>query len=228
MKLLNKLKLTVAVFFAATVITNAQSYSIVPNDTIELTGYLEDLQTLSIEQHNLTANTLTLKWQKVSENVPSLWEASVCDNAFCYTTLLDSSTMNPVIPGDYGFLLLHITGHVNYGTAVVRYAVCDAMTPMLIDTLTFIMHIYDPAGLMESENINPFTINQNTQGIHINAKVGNNFHYLVIDASGKVISKGNSTAGFAKVSTVGFSNSIYSVSVYSNNKAVTKKISITK
>ncbi|MEO8087154.1 MAG: multicopper oxidase domain-containing protein [Bacteroidota bacterium] len=119
----------------------AQTYTISPDDTIQLTGVFEDLQTLSISQINNSADTLNLMWRKISESVPSNWNATVCDNSICYTTLVDSGSMNPVLPFDYGFILLHITPHVSYGTAKIRYSVWDINNPGSIDTLTFILTV---------------------------------------------------------------------------------------
>ncbi|CAN5618435.1 hypothetical protein BH11BAC1_BH11BAC1_20120 [soil metagenome] len=129
--------LPVAILLMVTGNSIAQTYSISPNDTIQLTGALEDLQTLSISQINTSADTLNLMWRKVSESVPPNWDAYVCDNSICYTTLEDSGSMNPVLPSDYGFVLLHITPHVDYGTALIRYSVWDINNPGSIDTLTF-------------------------------------------------------------------------------------------
>lgn len=119
----------------------AQSYALEPGDTVEMWGMMEDLATLTIEQHNVTGDTLRLKWEKVSESVPQGWEASNCDNAICNTTLVDSGAMNPVYAGEYGLMLLHVTPHVNEGTAVIRYAVWDMAMPEQRDTLTYILHV---------------------------------------------------------------------------------------
>ena len=66
---------SVAAIIAATEFSFSQSFLLVPNDSISITGILEDLQTLSILQQNNSTDTLHLKWQKISENVPLLWEA---------------------------------------------------------------------------------------------------------------------------------------------------------
>lgn len=136
-----RIVLLLVAFFASTNCGFCQTFFNSPDDTIEITGFLEDLQTLTIEQHNISNDTITLSWQKVSDTVPALWEASVCDNVFCYTSLVAGGIMNPIASGDLGFLLMHITAHVNYGTAVIRYAVWDVLNPSLKDTLTYILHV---------------------------------------------------------------------------------------
>src|SRR5262245_48617705 len=123
--------------FGAPFAAFSQSYTLSPGDSISSSGLLADLAILSIEQHNQSVDTLVLKWQKVSESVPAYWDAAVCDNRMCYTTLEDTGTMIPVAPGNFGFLQLHVTPHVNLGTAVVRYEVWDSSNVALRDTLTF-------------------------------------------------------------------------------------------
>lgn len=116
-----------------------QFYRIEPNDSIMKTGSIEDLQTLTIRLSNSGNDTLNFDWKLISSNVPDKWEAAVCDNNNCYTSLVDSGSMNPVLPGDYGFILLHITPHIQDGIANVKYAVHEKSSPNKIDTLTFIL-----------------------------------------------------------------------------------------
>ncbi len=185
MRIFKYIILTLVTFIVTNVNTLAQSYSIIPNDTIQISGVLEDLETLSIQQQNNSNDTLFLEWKKVSESVPLFWDASICDNSFCYASLIDSGYMNPVFPGDYGLLLLHITTHVNYGTAIIRYAVWDALTPNLKDTLTYILQVV-PTGLTSALNDNILlSINQNKIFVSQNQ---NDFSVLrILNMNGKII-----------------------------------------
>lgn len=164
----------------------AQRYSIIPNDSIVLTGMQEDLHTLSIQQQNISADTIQLKWKKISESVPALWDASVCDNAFCNTSLVDSGMMNPVFPGDYGLILLHITPHVNYGTSVVQYAVWDILTPKQKDTLTYILTINNPTGILDAEHPDDFSVfpNPATDKINVASKSNEPFSMCIFNCQG--------------------------------------------
>ncbi len=179
--------LVVAAILSATTFTFAQSYTISPNDTFIVNAMMEDMETLTINQVNSTTDILYLKWEKISESVPALWEASVCDNQICYTTLVDSGSMSPISSSEIGFLLLHITAHVNYGTAVIRYAVWDKNFPSMRDTLTYIMNI-TPAGIATGNFETPqiwFAQNK----IHLQ-NIKNNFETIsMIDLSGKEIFK---------------------------------------
>ena len=211
--------------FVAADTSFSQTYSIVPNDTIQITGMLEDLETLSIEQLNTSQDTIVLQWQKVSESVPPAWDADVCDNVICYTALEDSGVMNPVIPGDYGFLLLHITSHVNYGTAIVRYAVWDTANAALKDTLTYILTVSPVSGIGQTEKEDAFSIfvDPAQETIHITSNLTKGFRFLITDISGKQIQDGVSKTDFVSISTQNMSNGVYSVSCF-NKVIATKKI----
>lgn len=227
MTAISKIVLSVAVIIAVTDISIGQTYSIVPNDTINMAGMMEDLETLSIQQINTSTNTIQLKWVKLSESVPLLWEASVCDNQFCYTSLVDSGMMNPVTPNDYGLLLLHITPHVNYGTAIVRYAVWDITNPAMKDTLTYILTMNATSGINEVENKNDFSIfpNPSNENINIFSNMQTDFQFLITDVSGKEIQNGISKTNSILLSTANFADGFYSVSITDNNITIsTKKI----
>ncbi len=219
--------LLVAVILAATDISIAQSYINTPNDTLNITGMMEDLETLNIRQLNNSTNTINLKWKKVSESVPANWEASVCDNTICYTSLVDSGTMNPVIPGDYGFILLHITPHVNYGTAIVRYAVWDITNDANKDTLTYILTVNETSGIDAAANKKNFSIYPNpaNNNIYIISNLQSGFEFLITDIAGKKMMGGIAKENSIAIITTNFPNGIYNISVIDNNKKNnTKKI----
>ncbi len=224
-KKIKRIILSVAVLVAATDFSFAQSYSIIPGDSVEAFGMLDDLQTLSIQQLNISADTIQLQWKKISESVPANWEASVCDNAACNTSLLDSGTMLPVIPGEYGLVLIHITPHQIYGMAIIKYAVWDINTPQLKDTLTYILSV-NPTGIAgEFYSNNDFSIYPNPCAdlIFIHSKFSSSNQYLISDYSGKEIQSGNSIADF--ISTKNIANGFYFISILEKNKILfVKKI----
>lgn len=219
--------IVVTVVFSATTFSFAQSYSLVPNDTINIAGMLEDLETLTIQQQNITTDTIQLKWKKINESVPDLWEASVCDNAICYATLQDSGTMNPIYPADYGFVLLHITPHVNYGTAIIRYEVWDIKTPLLRDTLTYILTVNATAKIStfsQGEDIGVKIFpNPSKENFIITTILQNCFQYSITDATGKEIEKGISNSSIQNISTDKWKNGYYTISILNNNKIISNK-----
>jgi hypothetical protein len=226
MKTISKIVLSVAAIFAATDFSFAQSFSNTPNDTINISGILEDLETLSIQQVNISTDTVTLQWEKVSESVPALWEASICDNSTCNTSLVDSGMMVPVLPTDYGLLLIHITSHVNYGTAVIRYAVWDIATPTLKDTLTYILTVNGTAGLSEVENKIAVSIFPNpSQGVfNVTSKQDDIKMITVSDNIGRMILQENINAKSAFVNLTNEAKGIYFLKIQTAKATETVKL----
>lgn len=193
-KLIYIFLLSVAILFMATDNIFSQSYTLLPNDSIQKSGIFEDLETLSITQLNTTSNPIILSWKKVSSYVPANWEASVCDNSICNLTLVDSGTMLSVNPGDYGLLLLHITAHIDTGTAVIQYAVWDINTPSLKDTLTYIYTVNNITGITENEFETTINVSPNpvVSEINIITNLNDGFDYLISDIKGCVLKTGQS------------------------------------
>jgi len=226
MRILSKFVLSIASILAATDISFAQNFSNTPNDTINIVGMMEDLETLSIQQLNISSNTITLKWKKVSESVPLLWDASVCDNQICYTSLVDSGTMNPIYPSGYGFLLLHITPHVNYGTARVIYEVWDVTTPLLSDTLTYILTVNNTSGIAEAENQNLFTVfpNPASDFISINSNENEKFSFSITNSLGETIYNLAFTINHSPINIHNYPKGIYFITLSNSSYRFTQTI----
>ena len=223
---LPKYIIVLVVAFVATINTTiAQNYSITPSDTIQLSGVLEDLQTLSIHQLNISNDTLLLKWKKISVSIPALWDANVCDNFSCNTSLADSGTMNPVIPTDYGLLVVHITPHVNYGTAIIRYAVWDVNFPSQKDTLTYLLTCNATTGINDQKQNTSWNVfpNPSAKELTISSNFQSGFNYSITDAAGKIIYTGFSKSAFIIISISNFVNGIYTVSMIDEMKNICSK-----
>lgn len=225
-KIKNLLLLAAAIFAAANNI-DAQSFINTPNDTIVKFGMLEDLETLSIQQVNVGSKSIVFKWKKVSEKVPALWEAAVCDNTICNTTLVDSGIMNSVAPQEYGLILLHITPRINSGTAIVRYAVWDTANPLQIDTLTYILIVNEITRVYRFEKENKFNVfpNPSLDCIYITSLITSNFPYVISNQNGLEVSRGILSSNKVKITNLW--NGIYFISIFNNDRKIeTLKIEI--
>jgi len=211
--------IVVAAICAATTISLAQRYSIIPNDTIEARGILEDLQTLSIHQINNSSDTIILKWRELSESVPSLWEAAICDNSVCNTSLVDSGTMSPVFPNEYGLLLLHITPYGEPGTARIRYEVWDDDNPLRKDTLTFIFTAAGSLGIYENI-IDDFKVSPNPakDDFIIITKNRNDVGYSIADITGKIVMSKTFESDSSLVNIANYPNGIYTISIFDKQR----------
>lgn len=219
MRKINKFILAASVFCIANTITYGQTYSIIANDTISMTGIMEDLATLTIQQQNISNNTITLEWQKVSESVPPVWETNVCDNVICYSSLVNGGVMNPVGPGDFGFLMMHVTPHVNFGTAIIRYAVWDAAFPLLKDTLTYILTVNAPTGINNVTDVVEYSLfpNPANEMLHLKSDASSSFKYQISDMAGRIIESGESYLQQLSINTSEYHNGIYYFDIIDGN-----------
>ena len=131
--------ITLAVILITANVSYCQGYTLTPSDSIVAGVAMDALKVATISEAYTGADTLHLAWHKVAAVIPAGRDATLCDYSNCYTYMPDSGNMNPVLPGDAGLLSLHITPHVAYGTAIIRYTVWDRRAPLLKDTLTWVI-----------------------------------------------------------------------------------------
>ncbi len=131
-----------------------QNYFHSPNDTLIANTILDGQVTMNITQIHPNNDTLHFNWNKLDVVLPFGWEANICDNSNCYTSLVDSGTTLPVLPGDDALMLIHCTPHITEGTAIIRYTISEENTPLQIDTLTWIINA-TVAGINSTSSISP-------------------------------------------------------------------------
>lgn len=199
---------------ACVTMVSAQSYTMVPNDSVSIVGWLEDNQELTIEQLNTTADTIRLQWSLIDEQVPSPWDASVCDNSFCYTTLVSGGVMKPVPPNGRGKIMIRFTPRVNKGIAQVQYAVWDAQQPDARDTLTFILRA-EQVTSVANRDVAPIacTYDRTHQMISITTSSTIPFITDVIDMLGTVVHSGVFSGSSLRIPIHGYASGMYIVRI---------------
>lgn len=133
---------------------HAQSYYHSPNDTLIAYTLLDGQVTMNITQVHPTNDTLHFIWNLHEVNMPTEWEANICDNSACFTSLEASGATLPVLPGDNGLMLVHCTPHVIPGIGTIRYTIYELGSPAQVDTLTWIIHA-SVAGIAENSHLEP-------------------------------------------------------------------------
>lgn len=116
-----------------------QSYVITPADTLIGTAPFDQISIHDIWQTNVSADTIILKWTLIDNGVLATWDYSLCELGTCFPGIPDSGTMDPVPPGEQGFLGLNINPYQVTGTGTARIYVYDAAYPNDGDTLTWII-----------------------------------------------------------------------------------------
>jgi hypothetical protein len=163
-----------------------QSYFHSPNDTIISNANFNHGNVYNITQIHSTNDTLFFKIYKESVLMPSTWEASICTNGACFTSLVDSADMGPIVAGDNGLMSLHLNPHFEAGTAVIRYSIYATNTPSQVDTLTWIITASGATGISNIDYIQP-SISIHNQTLYLN-NIDDRFSSLkIMDINAQII-----------------------------------------
>lgn len=144
------------------------------------------LTAAQINMINQTSGSLTLKWLKYTNTIPSTWSASLCDYNTCYTGIPNVGTMTPINGLTQGFIKIEVNPFTYTGTAKVVVYVYSGSTPTLGDTLVF---DFIASGTTEIQNQPQFEkekVNLLANAIHIQNYASDN-DILVVDMSGKIV-----------------------------------------
>lgn len=163
-----------------------QSYTHSPNDTIIANANFDFYSVFNITQLHPTNDTLYFKWNKQNVTMPSTWEASICDNGHCNTSLVDSGAMDAVYIGDIGLMSLHLNPHFEAGTAIIRYSIYATNTPLQVDTLTWIITASGATGISNLDYLLT-SISIHNQTLYL-SNIDERFSSLkIIDINGQII-----------------------------------------
>jgi hypothetical protein len=214
--------LLAAVFFAAVNSSFGQSYYHSPNDTIISSAVFDDINVFNIMQMHPTSDTLYFKWHKQSVVIPISWEASICDNGNCYTSLKDSGMMVPIVPGDNGLMSLHLDPKFETGTGIIRYTIFATSTALQVDTLTWIITAVGSTGIAEHKNVEPFIYSANGQLICKNLN-GQFSKAWLFDMNGRLLIQQNINGSETTIPLQGFGKNMFIIRL-SGKRNYTAKI----
>lgn len=208
------------------VVLSAQTYTVVPSNSIVAVAPYNTYSHFIIEQHNTTGSYIRLGWEQLSVNVPPGWIADLCDLGNCFTGFPANGIMDTVFAGDYGLLSVAIDPVNIPGSATVRYAVWDVNTPAQRDTLTWIITA-GPAGINETTAAGSFRVQPVASGNALLLITGKSasYTYSVTTLSGKTVSTGSFVAQQKEIPVPEMPAGIYLVSITEQNgKKQTRKI----
>ncbi len=212
-KHLYKKIICVVAIIATTQISFAQNYIHSPNDTLIANAVFDDVGVFNINQLHPNNDTLFFRWKKWLVNIPTTWEASMCDVGHCYTSVVDSSTMDAVYPTDIGIMSLHLNPHFEAGTGIVQVLFWEQKTPTQIDTLTWVITANGALAIGTNEYKNAIQIfpNPSSNQLTISTNLENGFWYAIYDVLGNAIENGFSINDKIHLNTSYYLNGNYSL-----------------
>lgn len=138
-----------------------------PSTAISVPLPAHTFTTAKISMVNQTSGSLTLKWLRYANTIPSTWSADLCDYNTCYSGIPNMGTMSPVSGLTEGFIKLEVNPFAHTGSANVVVYVYSGSAPLLGDTLIF---NFIASGVTDIENDVPSqneTIKLFPDAIHI-------------------------------------------------------------
>jgi hypothetical protein len=87
--------LTLLTLLVVSVGSYAQSWTLLTPDTVSASGVNADFEIITkATLKNNTNAPLTLKWIRITNNLPQMWQSAICDeNGSCYAPTVDSMTL---------------------------------------------------------------------------------------------------------------------------------------
>ena len=134
--LLSVILLTASTAFAQ----GERTYTVDPSVTYKTTTpVLDEITKFYIHFKNTTGKELNFGWKKLSMDIPTGWDYSLCDLGICYAGIPDGEHSFVIEKDSSGFLAPNLFPDNITGTATIQMAVWDVDHPTVTDTLTWII-----------------------------------------------------------------------------------------
>jgi hypothetical protein len=205
----------------------AQGYKISPGDSVRGKIELGGRAVLNINQIHPGKDTLHLKWKQIYVNMPSGWDGTICDYGHCYSTLKDTGTMDPVLPGDDALISMHFFASKTPGTAIIRYILTSGGPLFQSDTLTWIVD--GTFSFIQSNSIEKPSIIINSHSLKVSCRLCKFSELSIANMQGQALL----TSQFKNSETIeipldNFREGIYILSLKGNGTYYSQKIILTQ
>lgn len=221
------MKKFLALFLFVCFLSKAQSYSISPAKTVTFSAAFYSVTINDIYMVKTTGSTLSITWERVSMNLPTGWDYSICDLGTCHPGIPTGPiTMNTsTSTAAEAFLGLNIdpTNIAGTGTVVVR--VYQTGFPANADTLTWIINA-GPTGVKENLLSSKLSVYPNpaTNVLNIDAKDSKISKATVKTIIGTEVMQLNLTSNNNSIDISSLPKGIYLLHIESADGKITKRI----
>ena len=135
-----KNKLLLVVFSLLSVITIGQNYTISPSKTVTVSTPYDVASKCEIYFKNISAASITLKWQVISNTLVTGWDCYICDNVSCCAGVPQKGTMPYIDPGIEVYLALVVDPKNITGNGILKLYLYEDGDSTNGDTLTWIVN----------------------------------------------------------------------------------------
>lgn len=229
---MTKSLLQIALFFLTVLPVAAQTFSALPNDSVEGTFHVDDWASDYIYIRNNSVAPVNLSYQTISNTMtPAGWNVVLCTNSACYPYVPVSGNLGSISYGDSAYFHLQCGFMGIAGTQHIRVRVYETSNPSNSDTITFLYHALTTIGFADSragieqlsQNYpNPFS---ETTIIAYDLR-GQTGELIVSDISGKLISVHTLNSPNGQVTIGGLLPGIYFYSLNNDEGMIARRTMI--
>lgn len=136
---------------------SAQSYLFTPGKIYNAVVDTSQLNYNGIEVQNSGTTNLNFTWELLSKDTLIDSEFDLCNSGICFNNLPNNGLMPTILPGQTGFLKMHMFSGRTLGVNTIKYLLKNALLST-IDTLTFVINVGNITGLnnLDANNLTFF------------------------------------------------------------------------
>lgn len=175
--------------------------------------------------------TITFRWQLISNGLPSNWNYSLCDHGNCYVGIASSGTMHTISKSEMeegveGYFKFNINPK-SYGGGIVQIYVYDKDDYNRGDTVSINVYNRDLVNveLLDGKEISAYP-NPVDDLLNIAFEFGGDKNLKLFNSSGELVSEMQSIAQSLQINTQEFESGIYYLIVQTEEGVRSQMVSI--
>lgn len=213
----------------------AQNYILSPSKNFIAIVDTNQLNYDGIEIINTGTISLDFSWELLLKDTLIDSEFDLCNSGICFNTLPVNGIMPTILPGQIGFLKMHMFSGKTEGVNTIKYILKNAFLSTA-DTLTYIINIGNPITGVQSEEkvktkitLYPNPTKYNTT-LRFEFTEMSNVKVYIHDALGNLVyeKKENISQKEIEINTSDYASGVYSVLILTNNGVINQKLVISK
>lgn len=205
---------------------NAQSFTLLPGDSVNANAPCNDLSIFKVDIENLKSTKLSVSWSLLSNTLVGCWDKAICQYGTCFAGIPNGGTMDSIAVGGNGFFDLNINPITYSGNGEVKLLVYETGNPAMADTLTYYVTGCSTGsacvtGITDNSQNSDVNIYPNPATDLINIKLINTPKSIeVLNILGEVVMKNNPSSNATTISTASLSSGLYFIRIYNNDNSI--------
>lgn len=214
----------------------AQNYVLSPGKVFTANLDTNQLNYNGIRITNTGTTDLDFTWELILKDTLTDCEFDLCNSGICFNNLPETGVMPTLMPGQVGYLKMHMFSGQTNGVNTIKYVLKNASL-LSSDTLTYLITVGNATTILDLDQLHHTVLlypnpAQNETMLTVLLSEESTVTVRIINAVGQVVydSLSHLKAGTntLQLDTENYTSGIYNVVISSATGAITKKLSISK